>query len=82
MSEGPQAGVAQRKGSERYLRWEKRRDRNRPTDLCRKEASARRLEHGMRLEPVARAVFICSTFAGCGDEETLDLVKEIVQQEL
>ena len=45
----------------------------------------------MRLEPVARAVFICSTLAGygavqsipgCGDEETFDLVKEIVQQEL
>ena len=31
----------------------------------------------MRLEPVARTVFICSTLAGCGDEETLDLVKEI-----
>ena len=45
----------------------------------------------MRLEPVACVVFICSTPAGCGavqsipgcgDEETLDLVKEIVQKEL
>ena len=44
----------------------------------------------MRLELVATAVFVCSALAGCGavqstpgcgDEETLDLVKEIVQQE-
>lgn len=43
----------------------------------------------MRSELVALAIFVCSTLAGCGtstpgcgDEETLNLVKEVVQREL
>ena len=44
----------------------------------------------MRLELVAITVFVCSALAGCGavqstpecgDEETLDLVKEIILRE-
>ena len=59
-------------------------------DRRRKGTSARRLEHEMRLELVAIAVFVCSAPAGCGatqstpgcgNEETLDLVKEIILRE-